>query len=120
MHSLAGGASSQRQFLEIRDSEGDTPLHYAVKNGHASVIEMLLNIVPEMLNKQRSNGQTPIFDSLERPAILRLLLRHVSEYMLHLSPAYSFDSTLKVHIKSASLACITPGTALLRFMASGC
>lgn len=80
-----GGASSQRQFLEIRDSEGDTPLHYAVKNGHASVIEMLLNIVPEMLNKQRSNGQTPIFDSLERPAILRLLLRHGADYRVRCS-----------------------------------
>ena len=74
----AGGASRQRKFLDTRDSEGDTPLHYAVKNGHVNVIELLLHTVPEMLNKQRNNGQTPLFDAIERPAIVRLLLRRVS------------------------------------------
>ncbi|CDJ31292.1 Pfs, NB-ARC and Ankyrin domain protein, related [Eimeria mitis] len=75
-----GGESSQRQFLDIRDTEGDTPLHYAVKNGHVSVVELLLNVNPDMLNRQRNDGQTPLFDAIERPAIVRLLLRHGADY----------------------------------------
>ncbi|OEH74174.1 hypothetical protein cyc_04386 [Cyclospora cayetanensis] len=65
----AGGAESQRRFLEIRDKEGDTPLHHAVKGGHVNVIELLLEHVPGMINQQRHNGETPLFDAIERPPI---------------------------------------------------
>ncbi|CDI76793.1 Espin, related [Eimeria praecox] len=80
-----GGISSQRQFLAIRDNEGDTPLHYAVKNGHVNVIELLLNVVPEMVNMRRSNGQTPLFDAFDRPSVVRLLLRHGADYRVRCS-----------------------------------
>lgn len=76
-----GGPESQKRYLEIRDKEGDTPLHHAVKGGHVKVIELLLNRAPGMLNQPRSNGRTPLFDALERPAIVRLLLRQVRPYM---------------------------------------
>ncbi|CDJ39368.1 Espin, related [Eimeria tenella] len=75
-----GGKNNQRRFLEIRDKQGDTPLHYAVKGGHVDVIELLLSLVPDMLNQQRSNGQTPLFDAFERPAIVQLLLSRGADY----------------------------------------
>lgn len=57
-------------------------MHYAVKGGHVDVIELLLSLVPDMLNQQRSNGQTPLFDAFERPAIVQLLLSRVRRLSL--------------------------------------
>ncbi|KAL8274065.1 hypothetical protein Esti_001907 [Eimeria stiedai] len=72
----AGGVKEQIQYLAIRDDVGDTPLHHAARGGHQKLIELLLDKDPNMINKARWDGQTPIFDAFECPRIVRLLLRY--------------------------------------------
>jgi len=45
-----------------KDSEGKTPLHYAVLNGHKDVVELLLNYKAD-INVKDKDGYTPLYEA---------------------------------------------------------
>ncbi|WOL00026.1 hypothetical protein Cni_G08739 [Canna indica] len=69
---IANGAS-----VNSRDSEGRTPLHWAVDRGHIGVVEILLNKNGDV-NAQDNEGQTPLHYAVvcEREEIAELLVKH--------------------------------------------
>lgn len=91
----AGGVEKQRKFLKIRDKQGDTPLHHAAKKGNVKVVELILGLTPDMINQQRNDGRTPLFDALEKPAVVRLLLRHVRLQNVHYLTYQAFGDSLQ-------------------------
>ncbi|KAL5988526.1 hypothetical protein ACLOJK_036291 [Asimina triloba] len=60
----------------IADSEGRTPLHWAVDRGHMNVVELLISRDANV-NMQDNDGQTPLHYAVvcEREAIAELLLK---------------------------------------------
>ncbi|KAJ6812316.1 acyl-CoA-binding domain-containing protein 1-like [Iris pallida] len=63
--------------VNTRDSEGRTPLHWAVDRGHFSVADMLLQRNADV-NAKDNEGQTPLHYAAvcEREAIAELLVKH--------------------------------------------
>ncbi|KAL2550807.1 Acyl-CoA-binding domain-containing protein 1 [Forsythia ovata] len=63
--------------VNLKDSEGRTPLHWAVDRGHVNVIELILNNNAD-LNAKDNEGQTPLHYAAlcERAAIAELLVKH--------------------------------------------
>ncbi|XP_042036215.1 acyl-CoA-binding domain-containing protein 1-like [Salvia splendens] len=63
--------------LDVKDSEGRTPLHWAVDRGHLSITELLLNKNADV-NAKDGEGQTPLHYAAvcERTAIAELLVKH--------------------------------------------
>ncbi|KAK6155565.1 hypothetical protein DH2020_009813 [Rehmannia glutinosa] len=63
--------------LNLKDSEGRTPLHWAVDRGHLSVTELLLNKNADV-NAKDDEGQTALHYAAvcERNAIAELLVKH--------------------------------------------
>lgn len=66
--------------VNLRDSEGRTPLHWAVDRGHFNVVELLLNINADV-NAKDNEGQTPLHYAAlcEREAIAELLVKHSAD-----------------------------------------
>ncbi|CAL9072452.1 unnamed protein product [Musa acuminata var. zebrina] len=69
---IANGA-----LVNSRDSEGRTPLHWAVDRGHFRVVEILLNKDADV-NAKDNDGQTPLHYAVlcEREEIAELLIEH--------------------------------------------
>ena len=63
--------------LEVFDSQGLTPLHYAAAHKSTACIETLLNHCPNLLEKVGEDGQTPLFSAVQHEAFdtLELLLK---------------------------------------------
>ncbi|KAL1532058.1 Acyl-CoA-binding domain-containing protein 1 [Salvia divinorum] len=63
--------------LNVKDSEGRTPLHWAVDRGHLNITELLLNKNADV-NAKDGEGQTPLHYAAvcERTAIAELLVKH--------------------------------------------
>ncbi|CAI9086931.1 OLC1v1020867C1 [Oldenlandia corymbosa var. corymbosa] len=63
--------------INIKDSEGRTPLHWAVDRGHLNVAELLLDRGADV-NAKDNEGQTPLHYAAvcERPALAELLVKH--------------------------------------------
>ncbi|KAI3457982.1 hypothetical protein Pfo_014645 [Paulownia fortunei] len=63
--------------LNLKDSEGRTPLHWAVDRGHLNITAMLLNKFADV-NAKDDEGQTPLHYAAvcERTAIAELLVKH--------------------------------------------
>lgn len=63
--------------VNSRDSEGRTPLHWAVDRGHLNVVEMLLRRNVDV-NAKDNEGQTPLHYAAvcDREAIAELLVKH--------------------------------------------
>ncbi|PWA35723.1 acyl-CoA binding protein 1 [Artemisia annua] len=66
--------------VDTKDSEGRTPLHWAVDRGHIDVAELLLNRNADV-NLQDNDGQTPLHYAAvcEREAIGELLVKKNAE-----------------------------------------
>lgn len=62
--------------VNLRDSEGRTPLHWAVDRGHVNVVELLVSRNADV-NAQDNEGQTPLHYAVvcEREAIAELLVK---------------------------------------------
>ncbi|KAL0400579.1 UNVERIFIED_CONTAM: Acyl-CoA-binding domain-containing protein 1 [Sesamum latifolium] len=63
--------------LELKDSEGRTPLHWAVDRGHMNITALLLNKNADV-NAKDDEGQTALHYAAvcERTAIAELLVKH--------------------------------------------
>ncbi|KAJ0966727.1 hypothetical protein J5N97_023644 [Dioscorea zingiberensis] len=63
--------------INLRDSEGRTPLHWAVDRGHFDVVEILLRRNADV-NAKDNEGQTPLHYAVvcEHEAIAKLLVEH--------------------------------------------
>ncbi|XP_057798766.1 acyl-CoA-binding domain-containing protein 1 isoform X2 [Salvia miltiorrhiza] len=63
--------------LNLKDSEGRTPLHWAVDRGHLNITALLLNKNADV-NAKDGEGQTPLHYAAvcERTAIAELLVKH--------------------------------------------
>ncbi|KAG8043958.1 hypothetical protein GUJ93_ZPchr0458g22786 [Zizania palustris] len=63
--------------VNIRDSEGRTPLHWAVDRGHLNSVEILVNANADV-NAQDNEGQTALHYAVlcEREDIAELLVKH--------------------------------------------
>ncbi|TVU16641.1 hypothetical protein EJB05_40215 [Eragrostis curvula] len=63
--------------VNMRDSEGRTPLHWAVDRGHLNAVEILANAKAD-LNAQDNEGQTALHYAVlcEREDIAELLVKH--------------------------------------------
>lgn len=69
--------------VNLRDSEGRTPLHWAVDRGHLDVVELLISSNADV-NAQDEDGQTPLHYAVvcEREAIAELLVkRNANQYL---------------------------------------
>lgn len=69
--------------INLRDSEGRTPLHWAVDRGHFDVVEILLRRNADV-NAKDHEGQTPLHYAVlcEREAIAKLLVEHSADLNL--------------------------------------
>ncbi|XXG85616.1 hypothetical protein AAC387_Pa11g0661 [Persea americana] len=69
---IAAGVS-----VNLNDSEGRTPLHWAVDRGHLNVIDLLVGRNADV-NAQDNEGQTPLHYAAvcDREAIAELLVKH--------------------------------------------
>lgn len=63
--------------VNLRDSEGRTPLHWSVDRGHFNVAEILLHRNADV-NAKDNEGQTPLHYAAvcEREAVAELLIKH--------------------------------------------
>lgn len=63
--------------VDLKDSEGRTPLHWAVDRGHSGVIELLCSKGADM-NAKDHEGQTPLHYAVvcDREAIAEYLVKH--------------------------------------------
>lgn len=63
--------------VDLKDSEGRTPLHWAVDRGHSGVIELLCSKSADM-NAKDNEGQTPLHYAVvcDREAIAEYLVKH--------------------------------------------
>ncbi|KAK7410732.1 hypothetical protein VNO78_01758 [Psophocarpus tetragonolobus] len=63
--------------VNLKDSEGRTPLHWAVDRGHLNVTELLVGRNADV-NAQDNDGQTPLHYAVtcEREAIAEYLVKH--------------------------------------------
>ncbi|XP_073012308.1 acyl-CoA-binding domain-containing protein 1-like [Typha latifolia] len=63
--------------VNLRDSEGRTPLHWAVDRGHLNAVEILLNEYADV-NAKDNEGQTPLHYAVvcEREAVAELLVKN--------------------------------------------
>ncbi|GAA0170552.1 hypothetical protein LIER_24783 [Lithospermum erythrorhizon] len=66
--------------VNVKDSEGRTPLHWAVDRGHQSVVELLISKNSD-LNIKDDEGQTPLHYAAvcERAAIAELLVKQKAD-----------------------------------------
>ena len=64
------------QSLDLKDSNGRTPLSWAAEKGHEAVVKLLLEKGAELEAKDYYNGQTPLSRAAEkgREAVVKLLL----------------------------------------------
>ncbi|KAL6844337.1 hypothetical protein ACP4OV_026010 [Aristida adscensionis] len=69
--------------VNTRDSEGRTPLHWAVDRGHLNVVEVLANANAD-LNAQDNEGQTALHYAVlcEREDIAELLVKHHADLQI--------------------------------------
>lgn len=58
-----------------KDKDGWTPLHYAALNGHKESVEFLLASHADV-NARVNDEETPLFVSLDRPEVAKVLLQH--------------------------------------------
>lgn len=63
--------------MNLKDSEGRTPLHWAVDRGHLNVTELLVGKNADV-NAKDNDGQTPLHYAVtcEREAIAEYLVKH--------------------------------------------
>ncbi|KAL1353034.1 hypothetical protein HN51_016979 [Arachis hypogaea] len=63
--------------VNVKDSEGRTPLHWAVDRGHLNVTELLISRNAD-INAKDNDGQTPLHYAVvcEREAIAEYLVKH--------------------------------------------
>ncbi|KAK2992760.1 hypothetical protein RJ640_023273 [Escallonia rubra] len=63
--------------VDLKDSEGRTPLHWAVDRGHLNITEMLVNKSADV-NAKDNEGQTPLHYAAvcERESIAEFLVKH--------------------------------------------
>ncbi|KAI4378192.1 hypothetical protein MLD38_015709 [Melastoma candidum] len=63
--------------VNIKDSEGRTPLHWAVDRGHQKAVELLISQNSD-LNAKDDEGQTPLHYAVmcERESIAEILVKH--------------------------------------------
>lgn len=63
--------------VNLRDSEGRTPLHWAVDRGHLKIVEILINRSADV-NAKDNEGQTPLHYAAvcEREEFAKLLIKH--------------------------------------------
>ncbi|GMH19763.1 hypothetical protein Nepgr_021604 [Nepenthes gracilis] len=63
--------------VNLKDSEGRTPLHWAVDRGHLNAVELLISMNAD-LNTKDNEGQTPLHYAVvcEREAISEFLVKH--------------------------------------------
>ncbi|KAL9237439.1 hypothetical protein vseg_011986 [Gypsophila vaccaria] len=66
--------------VNIKDSEGRTPLHWAVDRGHLPVIELLLKNNADV-NAKDNEGQTPLHYAVvcDREAVAEYLVKHSAD-----------------------------------------
>ncbi|CAI8598529.1 unnamed protein product [Vicia faba] len=66
--------------VNLKDSEGRTPLHWAVDRGHLDVTELLLGRNADV-NAKDNDGQTPLHYAVtcEREAIAEYLVKHSAD-----------------------------------------
>ncbi|GAB4858526.1 Acyl-CoA-binding domain-containing protein 1 [Ancistrocladus abbreviatus] len=66
--------------VNIKDSEGRTPLHWAVDRGHLSVIELLITRKADV-NIKDNDGQTPLHYAVvcDRESIAEYLVKHSAD-----------------------------------------
>ncbi|KAL1553131.1 Acyl-CoA-binding domain-containing protein 1 [Salvia divinorum] len=69
--------------LNVKDSDGRTPLHWAVDRGHLNIAALLLNKNADV-NAKDGEGQTPLHYAAvcERTAIAELLVKHGADIEL--------------------------------------
>ncbi|KAI4319954.1 hypothetical protein MLD38_033487 [Melastoma candidum] len=66
--------------VNVKDSEGRTPLHWAVDRGHQEVVELLVNQHADV-NAQDDEGQTPLHYAMvcERESMAEFLVKHKAD-----------------------------------------
>ncbi|KAF5186651.1 Ankyrin repeat-containing protein [Thalictrum thalictroides] len=66
-----------KQILTEVNSFGDTVLHEAMSTDMTTVVDMMLEAVPNLLTKQNKNGETPLFKAVQFGQTKTL--KHVTE-----------------------------------------
>ncbi len=54
-------ALSQCMAFEVRDAQGNTPLHKAILEGNADLAELICHVTPKHLLAKNKSGKTPIY-----------------------------------------------------------
>jgi ankyrin repeat protein len=67
--------ASQGKCVDSTDAQGNTALHLAAENGHATIVEVLMSVMPQLEREQNSEGKTAteLAKDSKRPDIAHLI-----------------------------------------------
>jgi ankyrin repeat protein len=66
---------TQGKCIDSTDADGNTALHLAAENGHAGIVEVLMNVLPQLEREENQDGKTAAILATEcnRPDIANMI-----------------------------------------------
>ncbi len=68
-------ALSKQVPMNMRDDNGNTPLHIAIVYDKPDIISFILNINPTLVYVKNNEGKAPVDLAVKNPCVLRQLIR---------------------------------------------